>query len=335
MAGYIRNKEAETIPSSRTLVVPGDDALRLLLGKQDENLRILEERFPVRVVVRGNEVTVQGKDEDVVSRVADFLEQIIDAAEHGHRIAPSDLNYGMDVLAEGEVANMRSLYDDVVCVTTRGKPVRPRTLGQKAYVEAMRKNEVTFCIGPAGTGKTYLAVAMAVTALKGGQVSRVVLVRPAVEAGENLGFLPGDLREKVEPYLRPLYDAFYDLFPPERFLRYVEKGVIEIAPLAYMRGRTLNESFIILDEAQNTTTEQMKMFLTRIGLGSRAVVTGDITQVDLPAAKESGLKAVQKVLVEIPGIAFVMLDAHDVVRNEIVQKIVKAYEIYELQKTEG
>ena len=333
MASHVRNKEAETLPPSRTLVVPGDDALRLLLGKQDENLRILEERFPVRVVVRGNEVTVQGKDEVVVSRVADFLEQIIDAAEHGHRIAPSDLNYGMDVLAEGEVANMRSLYDDVVCITTRGKPVRPRTLGQKAYVEAMRKNDVTFCIGPAGTGKTYLAVAMAVTALKGGQVSRVVLVRPAVEAGENLGFLPGDLREKVEPYLRPLYDAFYDLFPPERFLR--TSKVIEIAPLAYMRGRTLNESFIILDEAQNTTTEQMKMFLTRIGLGSRAVVTGDITQVDLPAAKESGLKAVQKVLVEIPGIAFVMLDAHDVVRNEIVQKIVKAYEIYELQKTEG
>ncbi|MCD6183579.1 MAG: PhoH family protein, partial [Thermovirga sp.] len=203
------------------------------------------------------------------------------------------------------------------------------TEGQKRYVDAIRKNDVVFGIGPAGTGKTYLAVALAVAALKEGAITRIVLVRPAVEAGESLGYLPGDLREKVEPYLRPLYDAFYEMFSPERFMKYVEKKVIEIAPLAYMRGRTLNDSFIILDEAQNTTPEQMKMFLTRLGFGSKAVITGDITQIDLPTGKESGLKIVQNVLQGISGIDFVFLDRSDVVRHEIVQKIVQAYEKYE------
>jgi phosphate starvation-inducible PhoH-like protein len=207
--------------------------------------------------------------------------------------------------------------------------VRPRTGGQKDYIEAMRSNDIVFSIGPAGTGKTYLAVCQAVALLKASRISRIILVRPAVEAGESLGFLPGDLREKVEPYVRPLYDAFYDLFSPERFMRYVDKNIIEIAPLAYMRGRTLNDSFIILDEAQNTTPEQMKMFLTRLGFGSKAVVTGDITQIDLPTGKLSGLKEVRKILNGIEGIQFISLTNRDVVRHQIVQKVVKAYERYE------
>jgi phosphate starvation-inducible PhoH-like protein len=214
-------------------------------------------------------------------------------------------------------------------VTNRGQQVRPYTQGQREYVDAIEGNDVVFAIGPAGTGKTYLAVAMAVAAFKASKITRIVLVRPVVEAGERLGYLPGDLMEKVEPYIRPLYDAFYDLLPAERFNRYIEKGIIEIAPLAYMRGRTLNSSFIILDEAQNTTREQMKMFLTRLGLGSKAVVTGDITQVDLPGNKESGLRSIREILRGVEGVAFCDLSNYDVVRHDIVQKIVRAYEEYE------
>jgi phosphate starvation-inducible PhoH-like protein len=253
-------------------------------------------------------------------------------AKKGHILKPSVVSYAMNVYAEHENVDLVSLYEDVICMTYRGKPIRPRTTGQKKYVDAIRGNDVVFAIGPAGTGKTYLAVALAVAALKDATISRIVLVRPAVEAGESLGFLPGDLREKVEPYLRPLYDAFYEMFSPERFMKYVEKKVIEIAPLAYMRGRTLNDSFIILDEAQNTTPEQMKMFLTRLGFGSKAVVTGDITQIDLPVGKNSGLKVVQSVLKDIPGIEFVSLGRSDVVRHEIVQRIVQAYEDYEKRR---
>ncbi|MFP4481662.1 MAG: PhoH family protein [Thermovirgaceae bacterium] len=299
------------------------------LGQHDENLRLIEQRFPVRLVVREKEISVQGPDADVVEMVMRIVSQLVGVAKRGHVLKPSVVSYAMNVYAEHEDVDLLSLYEDVICMTYRGKPIRPRTTGQKKYVDAIRKNDVVFSIGPAGTGKTYLAVALAVAALKDAAISRIVLVRPAVEAGESLGYLPGDLREKVEPYLRPLYDAFYEMFSPERFMKYVEKRVIEIAPLAYMRGRTLNDSFIILDEAQNTTPEQMKMFLTRLGFGSKAVVTGDVTQIDLPVGKDSGLKVVQSVLYGIPGIEFVTLGKRDVVRHEIVQRIVQAYEDYE------
>ncbi len=316
---------------SRHVTVDGGEILARLVGQNDENLRALEERYPVSVILRGSELTVQGPDKDVVDLVSSLLVELVEVARRGHRVTLPEVRLGMNAVAEGEKADLVGLLQEVICVTARGKAVRPKTKGQKRYIDAIAKNDIVFAIGPAGTGKTYLAVAIAVTALKAGQVNRIVLVRPAVEAGESLGFLPGDLQEKVAPYLRPLYDAFYELLSPERFMRYVEKSVIEIAPLAYMRGRTLNDSFIILDEAQNTTPEQMKMFLTRIVFGSKAVVTGDITQVDLPAGKESGLKVVQKVLGDIEGIDFVVLGHKDVVRHEIVQKIVQAYERYEQQ----
>ena len=299
------------------------------LGQHDENLRIVEERFPVQLLVKDKEIVIQGPDEDVVVLVTKLVGEMIKIARKGHALRRAEMTYALNVFSEKGQTDLLSLYEDVICMTYRGKPIRPKTEGQKRYVDAIRKNDVVFGIGPAGTGKTYLAVALAVAALKEGSITRIVLVRPAVEAGESLGYLPGDLREKVEPYLRPLYDAFYEMFSPERFMKYVEKKVIEIAPLAYMRGRTLNDSFIILDEAQNTTPEQMKMFLTRLGFGSKAVITGDITQIDLPTGKESGLKIVQNVLQGISGIDFVFLDRSDVVRHEIVQKIVQAYEKYE------
>jgi phosphate starvation-inducible PhoH-like protein len=290
---------------------------------------MVEERFPVQLFVKEREIVIEGPDEDVVTLVSNLVGEMIKIAKKGHALRKAEMTYALNVFSEKGQADLLSLYEDVICMTYRGKPIRPKTEGQKRYVDAIRKNDVVFGIGPAGTGKTYLAVALAVAALKEGAITRIVLVRPAVEAGESLGYLPGDLREKVEPYLRPLYDAFYEMFSPERFMKYVEKKVIEIAPLAYMRGRTLNDSFIILDEAQNTTPEQMKMFLTRLGFGSKAVVTGDVTQIDLPAGKESGLKIVQDVLKGIPGIDFVFLDRSDVVRHEIVQRIVQAYEKYE------
>jgi len=310
-------------------VIPDEATMVRFLGQHDENLRMVEERFPVQLFVKEREIVIEGPDEDVVTLVSNLVGEMIKIAKKGHALRKAEMTYALNVFSEKGQADLLSLYEDVICMTYRGKPIRPKTEGQKRYVDAIRKNDVVFGIGPAGTGKTYLAVALAVAALKEGAITRIVLVRPAVEAGESLGYLPGDLREKVEPYLRPLYDAFYEMFSPERFMKYVEKKVIEIAPLAYMRGRTLNDSFIILDEAQNTTPEQMKMFLTRLGFGSKAVVTGDVTQIDLPAGKESGLKIVQDVLKGIPGIDFVFLDRSDVVRHEIVQRIVQAYEKYE------
>ncbi len=316
----------------KTLKTPDEDVMSIVLGRHDENIKTVEEAFPVKVVIRGNEITITGEDEYVVELVYSFLDQLVDVIKKGHYPTSSDVKYGVKTLLEYGRVDLKGLYEDVICLTARGKPVRPRTFGQKRYIKEIKSNYVTFAIGPAGTGKTYLAVAVAVSALKNREVSRIILVRPAVEAGEKLGYLPGDLREKVEPYLRPLYDAFYDLLSPERFLRYIEKGVIEIAPLAYMRGRTLNDSFIILDEAQNATPEQMKMFLTRIGFGSKVVVTGDVTQIDLPQGKESGLVVVQRVLKGIDNISFVYLTNEDVVRHEIVQQIVRAYEEYEKNK---
>ena len=308
------------------------DAMSRFAGSGDENIAAIEGRYPVRLVVRGNKVAVRGPDGEVVDLVYSLLEQLQHIAVKGHGLHLADVRYAMDALAEKGAVNLAPLFSEVICTTARGKPIRAKTEGQRQYLEAVRSNHIVFSIGPAGTGKTYLAVCHAVSLLKASAISRIVLVRPAVEAGESLGYLPGDLREKVEPYVRPLYDAFYDLLSPERFLRYVDKGVIEIAPLAYMRGRTLNDSFIILDEAQNTTPEQMKMFLTRLGFGSKAVVTGDITQVDLPTGKQSGLRVVRDILEGIEGIAFHYLTPSDVVRHEIVQQVVRAYERYERQR---
>lgn len=304
-------------------------ALARLLGQHDENLEIIEARYPVSLFVQNGAVQITGPDSEPVKIAGKLIRELASVAEKGHEISSHDIRVAMDALAEGRELNLNELYSEIICTTARGKPIRAKTPGQRAYIKAIRENEILFATGPAGTGKTYLAVCEAVSMLKSGKISRIILVRPAVEAGESLGYLPGDLQEKIEPYIRPLYDAFYELLSPERFSRYNDKGVIEIAPLAYMRGRTLNESFIILDEAQNTTPKQMKMFLTRLGFGSKAVVTGDITQVDLPGNSLSGLREVRKILNGIKGIGFFDLSYADVVRHEIVQKIVQAYAKYE------
>ena len=317
--------------------VSKDESITRFLAEHENILRMVEDTFPVKVFARGNLLSItslSGEDDVLVKRLDSLLTQFAEAVASGQKLSTAELRYGFNQIREGKDINLKSLYNEVVCVTNRGRAVRPYTAGQKEYACAVDDNDITFAIGPAGTGKTYLAAAMAVSHLKAGKVSRLVLVRPVVEAGERLGYLPGDLTDKIEPYLRPLYDAFYDLLPSEKFNRYFERGVIELAPLAYMRGRTLNDSFIILDEAQNTTAEQMKMFLTRLGFGSKAVITGDVTQVDLPSGKESGLKLVREILKDIPKIAFVELKSHDVVRHEIVQRIVRAYEEHDRRRKE-
>lgn len=329
--------EGFTIDTTYSFQVKCEDP-RLMMkicGKEDENLSLIEDTLPVSILHRGDTFTIAGENSETCGQVKDLLLQIRDIASDGHRLTIRDLRYALETLRKRGKVDLGELYAALICLTYHGKPVRPRTRRQSEYIKAIGENTVTFGIGPAGTGKTYLAVCAAVSELRKGAVNRVILVRPAVEAGESLGFLPGDLREKVEPYLRPLYDAFFELLSPEKFARYAEKNVIEIAPLAYMRGRTLNDSFIILDEAQNTTPEQMKMFLTRIGFGSKAVVTGDLTQIDLPGGRKSGLKVVQDILKDIEGISFIHLQNEDVVRHEIVQKIVTAYEKYEHNNDRG
>ncbi len=321
-------------PDVLTPLSSSEEAIVKLLAGHEEILRTVEQAFPVKIYARGSSLLIKGEDEQLVKRLENLLTQFAELSLKGQKLSSAEIRYGLHQIAMGESINLKLLYDEVVCVSNKGKPIRPFTLGQKEYTKAIRDNDITFAIGPAGTGKTYLAVAQAVAYLKSAQISRIVLVRPVVEAGERLGYLPGDLMDKVEPYLRPLYDAFYDLLPVEKFNRYFEKGVIELAPLAYMRGRTLNDSFIILDEAQNTTPEQMKMFLTRLGFGSKAVVTGDTTQVDLPGNKESGLIQVQSILQGIPRVAFAKLSNNDVVRHEIVQRIVRAYEEYDQRRKE-
>ena len=321
-------------PDVLTPLSSSEEAIVKLLAGHEEILRTVEQAFPVKIYARGSSLLIKGEDEQLVKRLENLLTQFAELSLKGQKLSSAEIRYGLHQIAMGESINLKLLYDEVVCVSNKGKPIRPFTLGQKEYTKAIRDNDITFAIGPAGTGKTYLAVAQAVAYLKSAQISRIVLVRPVVEAGERLGYLPGDLMDKVEPYLRPLYDAFYDLLPVEKFNRYFEKGVIELAPLAYMRGRTLNDSFIILDEAQNTTPEQMKMFLTRLGFGSKAVVTGDTTQVDLPGNKESGLIQVQSILQGIPRVAFAKLSNNDVVRHEIVQRIVRAYEEYDHRRKE-
>lgn len=303
-----------------------------LLGLEDAHLRLLEESFGGRCIVRGGEMTLSGEPEEV-EKMEKAVNELLAMVRKGHNLTPADVQYIISQVEEGQDSGMADRLSRVIATTHRGRPIKAKTLGQAEYLESIDKNTIVFGIGPAGTGKTYLAVVMAVRALRAKEVNRIVLTRPAVEAGEKLGFLPGDLQEKIDPYLRPLYDALYDLLGPETAQRYVEKGTIEIAPLAYMRGRTLDDSFIILDEAQNTTPEQMKMFLTRLGFASQAVVTGDVTQVDLPRGHYSGLVEVQKILKNIPDIAFHYFTAADVVRNPLVQKIIQAYE--QIEEREG
>ena len=298
-----------------------------LFGSFDENIKELEKEYGVTILSRGTDIKVSGDAEGVYG-ACKAIDALLALVEKGEVINDQRARYVMDLVRDGSSEQVARIAGDVICITAKGRPLKPKTLGQKKYVESIRKNTVTLGIGPAGTGKTYLAVAMAVQAFKAHEINRIILTRPAVEAGEKLGFLPGDLQNKVDPYLRPLYDALFDMLGAETFQKYQEKGNIEVAPLAYMRGRTLDDSFIILDEAQNTTPEQMKMFLTRLGFNSKAVITGDITQIDLPDSKKSGLIEAQRVLREVDDIAIVTFTEKDVVRHKIVQDIIKAYERY-------
>ncbi|HIQ63623.1 MAG TPA: PhoH family protein [Candidatus Avichristensenella intestinipullorum] len=296
-----------------------------LFGVGDENVNSLMQETGAEIALRGDELCFSG-DEEQVELAVTVTEKLLDMLRRHEQVDRSRIRYAVELAREGNVDSIEEIMRDVIAVTHRGKQIKCKTLGQRRYVELMRKNLLTFAVGPAGTGKTYLAMAMAVVALKNKEVERIILTRPAVEAGEKLGFLPGDLAQKVDPYLRPLYDAMYDLMGMDAYQKLAERGVVEVAPLAYMRGRTLSDSFVILDEAQNTTGEQMKMFLTRMGFGTRVVVTGDITQIDLPYGKKSGLKEAVEVLSGVDGIGIAHLSNRDVVRHELVQAIVRAYE---------
>lgn len=296
-----------------------------LFGSFDENIRLIESEFSVAVLNRGSDLKISGEAENV-AKATTAIERLLALINKGEALSDQNVRYVISLVKDGEEDKLMSLSGDCVCITSKGKPVKPKTLGQKKYVEAIRKNTIVLGAGPAGTGKTYLAVAMAVTAFRAKEVNRIILTRPAVEAGEKLGFLPGDLQQKVDPYLRPLYDALFDMLGAEAFARYQERGSIEVAPLAYMRGRTLDDSFIILDEAQNTTREQMKMFLTRLGFNSKMVVTGDVTQIDLPDGKRSGLTDAMRILRNVPDISINTFTEKDVVRHKLVQDIIKAYE---------
>lgn len=298
-----------------------------LFGNFDENIKFIENEFSVEVISRGSELKIRGEAENVslASRAVDGLLLLINK---GEQLNEQNVRYVVSLVKEGNDERLGEISTDCVCLTAKGKPVKPKTLGQKKYIDAINSNTIVFGIGPAGTGKTYLAVAEAVRAFRAKEINRIILTRPAVEAGEKLGFLPGDLQQKVDPYLRPLYDALFDMLGADSFQRYQERGSIEVAPLAYMRGRTLDDSFIILDEAQNTTAEQMKMFLTRLGFNSKMVITGDITQIDLPDGKRSGLVEVIKILKYVDDIKTVRFSEKDVVRHRLVQDIIKAYEKY-------
>ncbi len=318
--------EATTV--TRRISLAPDVDLLPLLGRNDDHLRTLESELDIQVVARGHDIMLKG-DERRVKTAERALVQLAEIVRSGAPLRAVDVRSALRMLTDDENADLKAVFTDGIPVPSRKKLITPKTLGQKRYIDAIRRADMVFGIGPAGTGKSFLAVAMAVSALMKREVARIVLTRPAVEAGERLGFLPGDLYEKVHPYLRPLYDALYDMLEAEKVQSLMEKGAIEIAPLAYMRGRTLNDSFIILDEAQNSTTEQMKMFLTRLGFNSKMVITGDVTQVDLPSSRGSGLIGVQGILKGVPGIRFVYFDDHDVVRHSLVSAIIRAYDAHE------
>ena len=323
-----------TLMQSEGLIEVADQQEMLaVLGRNDELLRVIQDCYDAKIVARGNTIAFSG-DENEVKQLESLFKELLFLERQGAAITTHDVRYSIHMIAEAQLDALHRMYADTIIVTRRGRQVKAKTLGQWNYIDAIRRNAITIGIGPAGTGKTYLAVALAVKALKNKEIERIILTRPAVEAGEKLGFLPGDMQDKVDPYLRPLYDALYDMLGNETFQKYVTRGTIEVAPLAYMRGRTLNDAFIILDEAQNTTPEQMKMFLTRFGFGSKMVITGDVTQIDLPGGKKSGLKQAAYILRNTPGIGIVNFGESDVVRHEIVGAVIRAYEEYEKHKRE-
>ena len=315
--------------TERTINAERVEQLIDVFGSFDENVKKIEQAFGVHITNRNTELKVTAEDEEAVDAGARAIEALLSLAAKGEEIDDQKVRYLIDLVRAGKEEQVTKMAKDVVCVTAKGRPVKAKTIGQQTYLKAISKNTITIGVGPAGTGKTYLAVAQAVAAFRAKEVNRIILTRPAVEAGERLGFLPGDLQNKVDPYLRPLYDALFDMLGPETYNKYLERGNIEVAPLAYLRGRTLDDSFIILDEAQNTTREQMKMFLTRLGFGSKIVITGDITQIDLPGDKVSGLKEAIKILDGVEDIAICRLTASDVVRHALVQRIVAAYDKFE------
>ncbi|MGM0409486.1 MAG: PhoH family protein [Bacillota bacterium] len=312
----------------KEIIIEEYQIARNLFGKKDKNLKIIEDELDVRMIARGNSIKISGESEDVEAS-SEVIEELLSITTKEKELTQREVDYAIELLKKNSSINLGDIFNEVLQMNFKGKKIKVKTLGQKLYVEAIKDSDIVFSIGPAGTGKTYLAMVMAVKNLMNKNINRIILTRPAIEAGENLGFLPGDMQEKVDPYLRPLYDALYDILGPEKVNEYLEKNIIEVAPLAYMRGRTLDDSFVILDEAQNTTPEQMKMFLTRIGFNSHAVVTGDITQIDLPKSKNSGLNQVRKILADIDGIEFVYLSDRDVVRHNLVKKIINAYDRHE------
>ena len=312
--------------AERFIAVDRMESVISVFGSFDENIRLVERHYDVSVANRDGELKISGADEENADRAAKVIEHLLMLTARGENITAQEVRYVISVVDEGGGDKLKAMNGDCVCVTAKGKPIKAKTLGQKHYIDAIKKNTIVLGVGPAGTGKTYLAVAMAVQAFRDKQVNRIILTRPAVEAGEKLGFLPGDLQNKVDPYLRPLYDGLFDMLGVEAYNIYLQRGNIEVAPLAYMRGRTLDDAFIILDEAQNTTREQMKMFLTRLGVGSKAVITGDITQIDLPAGKKSGLVHAMRILGGIEDLEIVRFTEKDVVRHALVQRIIKAYE---------
>ncbi len=313
------------------LIIECQHLIREIFGNFDENIQIIKDELNVDIQVKEDQIKLYGDENNIILGKKLFA-NLCDLYESEKKIDKQDIRLAINLIMEGNGDLSKELLKDVVCVTSTGKSIKAKTIGQKRYLDAIRKNDIVFSIGPAGTGKTYLAMAMAVQSLKNKEVNRIILTRPAVEAGESLGFLPGDLQEKVDPYLRPIYDALFDILGADSYIKYMEKGLIEVAPLAYMRGRTLDASYVILDEAQNTTNEQMKMFLTRLGFGSKAIVTGDITQIDLARGKESGLKSIINILDKVKGIDFIYLSKNDIVRHPLVQRIIEAYEEYEAKQ---
>lgn len=309
----------------RTFKLLGDEEARILFGRHDENLKLIEREFDVKIIARGENLNISGTEKDVQD-ASRLFDQLLDIIRIGRPVRQHEILYAIRAIHQQAELDLHSIYLDKIDVMSKKQYVTPKTSGQKTYVDAIRQYDIVFGIGPAGTGKTYLAMAMAINSLKEGHVSRIILTRPAIEAGESLGYLPGDIYEKISPYLRPLYDALYEMMDIDRVQRFLDRGVIEVAPLAYMRGRTLNDAFIILDEAQNATAEQMKMFLTRLGFDSKTVITGDITQSDLPGGKAAGLLQAQEILKDTEGIKFIYFSGEDIVRHELVQDIIKAYE---------